>query len=63
MKVVLKDQWHIKLTFAATNDNTTFKIIDYQLKAIFYPEHFNATTRNNLAKQFPTIYFVQLSQV
>jgi len=38
------DQWHIKLTFVAANAPDTFKIIDYQLKAIFYPEHFNAST-------------------
>jgi hypothetical protein len=38
------NQWHIKLTFAAANAPDTFKIIDYQLKAIFYTEHFNAST-------------------
>jgi lysosomal-associated membrane protein 1/2 len=37
------DRWHIKLTFVAANAPDTFKIIDYQLKAIFYPEHFNAS--------------------
>jgi len=47
------DRWHIKLTFVAANAPDTFKIVDYQLKAIFYPEHFNASTSS--ANQ--TVYY------
>jgi len=46
--------WSIELVFGSTNDTTTFKIVDYKLRAFFYPSNFNSSTLGNETVYRPT---------